>query len=142
LKYHRELIIITEQEQGPEDKLHSCIQLPTVHFEDGGLKMEELRRRRRKRKRRNIWKKKEEKTEVARLFASLLKRNTNTRTMTRATSNTAPTAPRSPYTRLFWTPQSQVSPVYQWVSVVRHLRWKRETERREQDQLGPGSTGD
>lgn len=61
---------------------------------------------------------------MTRLFTSLLERNTNTRRTTRTTSTTAPTAPRSPYTRLFLVLNSQVSPLYHSVSVVRQLKWR------------------
>lgn len=50
---------------------------------------------------------------AAYLFASLLKLMENTARTTRITSSTATPAPTSPYTRLFWMPQSQVSPLYQ-----------------------------
>lgn len=49
----------------------------------------------------------------------------NTRRMTRTTSTIAPTAPRSPYTRFFLVLISQVSPLYQAVSVFRQLRWRK-----------------
>ena len=66
----------------------------------------------------------EEALGVAHLFTSLLERNVNTSMMTRTISITAPTAPTSPYTRLFLVLNSQVSPLYQSVSVVRQLRWR------------------
>lgn len=66
----------------------------------------------------------EEVMAVAHLFTSLLERNTNTRMMTRTIRITAPAAPRSPYTRLFLVLNSQLSPLYQSVSVVRQLRWR------------------
>lgn len=61
---------------------------------------------------------------MAHLSASLLERNRNTKRAVKMISTSEQAAPTSPYTRLFLVLDSQVSPLYHSVSVVRQLRWR------------------
>ena len=56
-------------------------------------------------------------------------------------STVAPAAPTSPYTRLFLVLNSQVSPLYQSVSVLRQLRWTEGADgEREHSESGVANT--
>lgn len=83
----------------------------------------------------------EEVAAVTHLFNSLLERSMNIKRTTRTSSTMAPAAPTSPYTRLFLVLNSQVSPLYHSVSVVRQLRQTEEADReRERSESGAANT--
>jgi hypothetical protein len=95
-----ELSYDQRRETRTQGELHLCFQQCAVHRGRERRRVGGVGRRRKS-------------AHAPYLCASFLKRMENTRRITRITNSTATPAPPSPYTRLFWMPQSQFSPLYQ-----------------------------